>query len=154
MAIAADHAGPFAFVRTRAVSVPVITGDLAAYGYDQACSGVFTSGLAALEGEEGGSDVVEWLAMAIAAAQDSGTRSIILGCVGMSHLKPALAARAGMRLIDGVVLLPILPGTCFKSQLDLRRGEVPIYASALMAWQLGLVFRPFDRGQIAGQQPF
>ncbi|MEY8098315.1 aspartate/glutamate racemase family protein [Falsihalocynthiibacter sp. S25ZX9] len=102
MTVAALYAGPFAIVTTLAASVPVITANVASYGYDQACSGVFASGLAVLEVEAGGSDVEKQMAKSIATAQDAGAQSVILGCAGMSHLKPALSDKTRFRLIDGV----------------------------------------------------
>tara|TARA_R110000787_G_scaffold26489_1_gene73972 strand:- start:2879 stop:3517 length:639 start_codon:yes stop_codon:yes gene_type:complete len=102
MSIAALHANPFAVVTTLAVSVPVIAGNVADYGYDHACAGVFASGLAVLEVEAGGAEVEKQMARTIAQAADAGARSVILGCAGMAHLKAALSAETGVQLIDGV----------------------------------------------------
>ena len=102
MTIATLYASPFAIVTTLEVSVPVITENVTAYGYLQTCTGVFASGLAVLDVEAGGADVEKQLAKTIEMARQAGARSAILGCAGMSHLKPALSTMTRLRLIDGV----------------------------------------------------
>lgn len=102
MTVAALHGGRFGVVTTLAVSVPVIAGNVSAYGHDGICAGVFASGVPVLEVEEGGADVETRLAGTIAQAQAAGAATMILGCAGMARLKPALARQTGAVLIDGV----------------------------------------------------
>lgn len=102
MALGALHGGRFAVVTTLDVSVPVISANVAAYGHTQNCVGVFASGLPVLGVEAGGPLVEEQLLRTISSAQKANADTVILGCAGMSHLRPQLAVRSGMTLIDGV----------------------------------------------------
>lgn len=103
MSLAALHSGRFGIVTTLDVSVPVIAANVEVYGHRGACVGVFASGLPVLELDQGGQDVEDRLAITIANAEVAGAEAVVLGCAGMSRLRPRLSARTGSPLIDGVV---------------------------------------------------
>jgi allantoin racemase len=102
MAVAALYGGRFGVVTTLAVSVPVIEDNVAAYGHQAGCAGVFASGLPVLEVEAGGPDVLQRLLDTITIGQNAGAKALILGCAGMARLKPALTRKSGALLVDGV----------------------------------------------------
>ncbi|MFT3688187.1 aspartate/glutamate racemase family protein [Paenirhodobacter sp.] len=92
----------FSVVTTLAVSVPVIAGNIARLGVP-GCASVRPSGLPVLEVEEGSEETRATLAAHItAAAQEDGAGVVVLGCAGMAMLREDLAARSGVRLVDGV----------------------------------------------------
>lgn len=94
--------GPFSVVTTLPVSVPVIAGNVAAYGSSSACLSIRASGLRVLEVETGGRRVEETLLVEIEGAAAEGARSVILGCAGMARLHHTLARQASLPLVDGV----------------------------------------------------
>lgn len=103
MSLAALQGRRFGIVTTLDVSVPVIEANVETYGHQQACVGVFASGLPVLDVEAGGIDVEDQLTRTIAKAEAAGARAIVLGCAGMSRLRAPLAARSDAVLIDGVM---------------------------------------------------
>ncbi|MEP3329007.1 aspartate/glutamate racemase family protein [Sedimentitalea sp.] len=102
MTVAALHQGPFGIVTTLDVSVPVITANVASYGYQAVCTGVLASGVPVLEVEAGGAAVETQLVATILRSRDAGAHAIILGCAGMCRMSAALTARTGAVLVDGV----------------------------------------------------
>ncbi|OWU84997.1 HyuE hydantoin racemase [Oceanicola sp. 22II-s10i] len=93
----------FSVVTSLAVSVPVIENNIATQGFKAACVSVRASGLPVLEIEAGAEPARARLAEEILAAKGDGASVAVLGCAGMSGLKPDLARRTGMVLIDGAV---------------------------------------------------
>lgn len=93
----------FSVVTSLAVSVPVIEANLAATGFAANCASVRASGLPVLTIDEGAEATRARLAQEIRSARDAdGAGAVVLGCAGMAALAPDLAARTGLRLIDGV----------------------------------------------------
>ncbi|PJE28838.1 allantoin racemase [Pseudooceanicola antarcticus] len=108
MALAALHGDRFGIVTTLEVSVPVIAANVECYGHQEACAGVFASGLPVLEVEAGGPAVEDRMALAIAGAKAAGAGAVVLGCAGMSRLRRGLSERTGTVLVDGVLASAIL----------------------------------------------
>lgn len=102
MTAAALHQGRFGIVTTLDVSVPVISANVASYGYQAVCTGVLASGVPVLEVEAGGAEVETQLVATILRSKDAGAHAIILGCAGMCRMSAALTARTGAVLVDGV----------------------------------------------------
>ncbi|MDF0597945.1 aspartate/glutamate racemase family protein [Psychromarinibacter halotolerans] len=100
--------GRFGVVTTLPISVPVIEGNIASYGFADACTGVRPSGLPVLAVEEGGDDVLATLDREITAAAADGARSVVLGCAGMARHRSALSRPGGPLLIDGVAASALL----------------------------------------------
>ncbi|WP_172297012.1 aspartate/glutamate racemase family protein [Pseudoruegeria sp. HB172150] len=92
----------FAVVTTLPVSVPVIEGNIAAYGFGRACVAVRPSGLGVLEVEAGGPAVLARLGSEISAAARDGAGAVVLGCAGMALHRDKLTLASGPVLIDGV----------------------------------------------------
>ncbi|PTM78363.1 allantoin racemase [Cereibacter johrii] len=93
----------FSVVTTLPVSVPVIEENLRGYGLMGQCGRVRASGLAVLEVEAAAPPTLARLAAEIAVAEaEDGVTAAVLGCAGMAPLLRPLAARTGLRLIDGV----------------------------------------------------
>ncbi len=93
----------FSVVTSLAVSVPVIEANLTQTGFAANCASVRASGLPVLTIDEGAEATRAHLAAEIRAARDAdGAGAVVLGCAGMAPLAPDLAARTGLRLIDGV----------------------------------------------------
>ncbi|QCP87422.1 HyuE hydantoin racemase [Cereibacter sphaeroides] len=93
----------FSVVTTLPVSVPVIEENLRGYGLMGQCGRVRASGLAVLEVEAAAPPTLARLAAEIAAAEaEDGVTAAVLGCAGMAPLLRPLAARSGLRLIEGV----------------------------------------------------
>lgn len=93
----------FSVVTTLAVSLPVIEGNLAAYGWASRCARVRASGVPVLDLENAGSSVVEAIAAEIdrAIAQER-CGAVVLGCAGMADLAENMTERFGIPVIDGV----------------------------------------------------
>ncbi|WP_425049781.1 aspartate/glutamate racemase family protein [Psychromarinibacter sp. S121] len=106
--MAALMGGRFGVVTTLPVSVPVIEGNIASYGFAAACTGVRPSGLPVLAVEEGGDEVLSILDREIAAAAADGARTVVLGCAGMARHRQALSRPGGPVLIDGVAASALL----------------------------------------------
>ena len=93
----------FSVVTTLAVSLPVIRGNLAAYGWAGRCAGLRASGVPVLDLEDGGTTVVETIAEEIARALDEDAcQAVVLGCAGMADLAESMTERFGLPVIDGV----------------------------------------------------
>ncbi|NVO23066.1 aspartate/glutamate racemase family protein [Donghicola mangrovi] len=91
----------FSVVTSLAVSIPVITENIAAGGYAPNCAGVYASHLPVLTIDEGSEPTRAHLAACLTeAAKTSG--AVVLGCAGMAGLRADLARRTGVLLIDGV----------------------------------------------------
>lgn len=108
MSLAALHGNRFGIVTTLDVSVPVIAANVEGYGHQNACVGVFASGLPVLEVEAGGPHVEDRLATTIASAKAAGANAVVLGCAGMSGLRHRLSEHTGTVLVDGVVASAIM----------------------------------------------
>lgn len=92
----------FSVVTTLAVSVPVIEGNIARLGVT-GCAAVHPSGLPVLKVDEGSAQTRAALLHHIdAAASADGVDIVVLGCAGMAALRPDLARRTSVRLVDGV----------------------------------------------------
>lgn len=101
MAVLLGHR--FSVVTTLAVSVPVIAGNVASYGFGGHCAKVRASGLRVLEVDEGSPATIARLAEEIALAESQdGIGAAVLGCAGMAPLLPVLRDRTGLVLVDGV----------------------------------------------------
>lgn len=93
----------FAVVTSTEASIPVIEANVRAQGFGDACAAVRASGLPVLTIEEASDATRECLAGHIVRARDEeNAQAVVLGCAGMAALRPDLAARSGVRLIDGV----------------------------------------------------
>ncbi|HCQ67151.1 MAG TPA: HyuE hydantoin racemase [Rhodobacteraceae bacterium] len=92
----------FSVVTTLDASVPVIEGNIAAHGFDTACTSVRASGLPVLVVEEGSEATRARLADEVRAAAAEGASAVLLGCAGMAGLREDLITRTGVPLIDGV----------------------------------------------------
>jgi allantoin racemase len=89
---------PYSVVTTLAVSVPILEGNLAAYGLAH-CRRVRASGVPVLAID--GAEASISAEVGRAKAED-GAEAIVLGCAGMADLPRALAAEHGLPVIDGV----------------------------------------------------
>ncbi|MGH1414513.1 MAG: aspartate/glutamate racemase family protein [Pelagimonas sp.] len=95
--------GQFGIVTSVAQAVPVIKANLVASGFNDTCACVRASGLAVLDIEDGGEDMLEHLSGAIRDAKhDTNCRTIILGCAGMAMHHRTLSTRTDVVLVDGV----------------------------------------------------
>ncbi|MBC8131007.1 MAG: aspartate/glutamate racemase family protein [Rhizobiaceae bacterium] len=93
----------FSVVTTLAVSIPVIVGNIEAYGFADACARVRASEIAVLALEEEGGAAQEIVAAEIARAiAEDRPDAIVLGCAGMANLAAAYSVRFGLPVIDGV----------------------------------------------------
>jgi len=93
----------FSVITSLPVSIPVIERNIREQGFAGSCASVRASGLPVLTIDEGGPETVARIAEEIrAAVAEDQAQCAVLGCAGMAPLRPALAARAGVRLIDGV----------------------------------------------------
>ncbi|MBP1806291.1 aspartate/glutamate racemase family protein [Rubellimicrobium aerolatum] len=119
--LAALLVGRFSVVTTLPVSVPVLEGNIAGYGFGTQCARVRPSGLPVLEVEAGGPAVMARLAEEIeAAAREDGAQAVVLGCAGMAPLRAALQARSPVPLVDGVEAAALL-GRALAGWRDLER---------------------------------
>lgn len=93
----------FSVITSLPVSVPVIEENIRSQGAARHCASVRASGLPVLTIETGAPETLARIAAEIDAAhRHDGADCAVLGCAGMAPLKPALAARTPMPLIDGV----------------------------------------------------
>lgn len=110
----------FSVVTSTAASVPVIEENIRQQGFAGQCASVRASGLAVLDIDEGSERVRARLADEIAlASRQDGAAAVVLGCAGMSGLRPDLAARTGVQLIDGVA-----------ASAHLARAAIALFAPA------------------------
>ena len=95
--------GPrFSVVTTLDVSVPVIEGNIAAYGFSAHCARVRAAGVPVLTvgGDGHGEGRIE--AEVRKAAEEDGCKAVVLGCAAMAGLARDLTATMGLPVIDGV----------------------------------------------------
>lgn len=93
----------FSVVTTLGVSVPVIEGNLAAYGFAARCGKVRASEVPVLALETDKDASCETIAAEIAVAiADDKPDAIVLGCAGMADLALTLSDRFRLPVIDGV----------------------------------------------------
>lgn len=93
----------FSVITSLPVSIPVIEKNIAHQGFSDICLSVRASGLSVLTIENGAEATRARLAEEIELARiRDGATAAILGCAGMATLRPDLAARTGIALIDGV----------------------------------------------------
>jgi len=95
----------FSVVTTLGVSVPVIEGNLAAYGFAGHCAKVRASEVPVLALETDKDASCETIAAEIAIAlADDKPDAIVLGCAGMADLALTLSDRFRLPVIDGVAV--------------------------------------------------
>lgn len=93
----------FSVVTTLAVSVPVITDNITAYGLANHCCRVRASDVPVLDLEQPGSAARDKVSAEIShAIAEDGAGAIVLGCAGMADLAAELSATHGVPVIDGV----------------------------------------------------
>jgi len=92
----------FSVVTTLAVSVPVIEDNLRRYGLLGRCARVRASGVPVLALESDPAAEAAVAAEVLRARDEDGAGAVVLGCAGMAELADRLAARTGVRMIDGV----------------------------------------------------
>ncbi|WFR99873.1 aspartate/glutamate racemase family protein [Rhizobium tumorigenes] len=96
-------ASRFSVVTTLSVSVPVIEGNVRAYGFSLRCARVRASEVPVLELEREGSDAFRTISLEIATAlAKDDADAIVLGCAGMADLARQLSLEHGVPVIDGV----------------------------------------------------
>lgn len=95
--------GRFSVVTTLAVSVPVLAGNIARYGFAERCSGVRASDIPVLELEKDRDGSKARIGAEIRLAIDTEkAEAIALGCAGMADLAAELSAAFDIPVIDGV----------------------------------------------------
>ncbi|WP_290685364.1 MULTISPECIES: aspartate/glutamate racemase family protein [unclassified Haematobacter] len=104
--MAALMAPRFRVMTSVEAALPVIGQNISAYGFAPRCAGLHASGIPVLDLDSGTEEVVDRLAAAIRGA--GGDDPVVLGCAGMSALRPRLAARLSMPLVDGVAAAALL----------------------------------------------
>ena len=104
--MAALMAPRFRVMTSVEAALPVIGQNISAYGFAPRCAGLHASGIPVLDLDSGTEEVVDRLAAAIRGA--GGEDPVVLGCAGMSALRPRLAARLSMPLVDGVAAATLL----------------------------------------------
>lgn len=93
----------FSVVTSVAAAIPVIEGNIASLGFTGLCASVRASGLPVLAIDEAAPETIDHLVHAIETTHhQDGAGCVILGCAGMSPLKPGLERRVGIPLVDGV----------------------------------------------------
>ncbi|SON57101.1 Hydantoin racemase [Hartmannibacter diazotrophicus] len=93
----------FSVVTTLSRSIPVIEGNLVAYGLATRCTRVRASDIPVLDLEKPGSGARDTISAEIAAAlKTDGAEGIVLGCAGMADLAADLSAEHGVPVIEGV----------------------------------------------------
>jgi allantoin racemase len=101
--LAAMAGGRFSVVTTLAISVPILRGNIEAYGLAGHLGRVRASGVPVLALE---TDPVaaarQVIAEMEAAEREDAIDSIVLGCAGMVHIPRLAKDRIGVRIIDGV----------------------------------------------------
>lgn len=111
----------FSVVTSVAAALPVIRENISRLGYDGICASVRASGLPVLTIDEGAPETIAHLTAEIEAARrEDEAQCVILGCAGMAPLKPALAERTDVPLIDGVAASALLA----RAAVDCVRPEV------------------------------
>jgi allantoin racemase len=115
----------FSVVTTLSVSVPVLAGNIEAYGLAGHCARVRASEVPVLDLEREGSDARDRISAEIATAltEDAAT-AIVLGCAGMADLAADLAAKHGVPVIDGVAAACGLAATLVRLGPAARRPIV------------------------------
>ncbi|WP_319529877.1 aspartate/glutamate racemase family protein [uncultured Cohaesibacter sp.] len=93
----------FSVVTTLSVSIPVIEGNIEAYGFSSRCHKVRASEVPVLDLETNPESACERIAAEIERAiADENPGAIVLGCAGMVDLSRSLTARFGRPVLDGV----------------------------------------------------
>lgn len=93
----------FSVVTTLAVSVPVIEGNIAAYGLGGACARVRASGVPVLELERDPDRAVSTIRdEAEIAVREDGIDALVLGCGGMSRVTGEMRAALPVAIVDPV----------------------------------------------------
>ena len=102
--MAALRHGKFCVLTTLEVSVPVITQNIKAQGFDNLCHDVVASGIPVLELENNPVGAVDTLSECIKIVETSNPDvAVILGCAGMTKVCKQLQARHNVFLFDPVV---------------------------------------------------
>ncbi len=99
----------FSVVTSVAAAIPVIEDNIESQGFAARSASVRASGLPVLVIDEGAQGTIDHLAHEIETARvQDGAGCVILGCAGMTALKPELGQRAAIPLIDGVAASAVL----------------------------------------------
>lgn len=94
----------FGVVTTLPVSVPVIVGNIAAYGLTDACAGVRASDVPVLDLEHHSERAAaSILAEAQTAIHQDGIDALVLGCAGMTRITAKLRSALAIPVVDPVV---------------------------------------------------
>lgn len=100
---AAALVGPkFSTVTTLAVSIPIIEGNIARYGFANHSTGVRASNVPVLDIGKQTAHLIETEARK--AIAEDGCDAIVLGCAGMADLADDLSQSLGLPVIDGVTM--------------------------------------------------
>lgn len=101
--LAALAGARFSVVTTLAVSVPILEGNVEAYGLTGQLARVRASGVPVLaletDPDAAATRVIDEIA---AAAREDAVQSVVLGCGGMVDIPRRAAGRTPVRIIDGV----------------------------------------------------
>jgi allantoin racemase len=101
--LAAMTGAKFSVVTTLAVSIPVLEGNIRAYGLGQKLGRVRASGVPVLQlKREREASIRRILDEALISVTEDKVQNIVLGCAGMSPVVQAAGAGFPVRLIDGV----------------------------------------------------
>lgn len=93
----------FSVVTTLEVSVPILEGNISAYGLNENLGRVRASGVPVLDLETDPINAAARIKQEIqTAAEEDNVQSIVLGCAGMVDIPRAFQDKPPVRLIDGV----------------------------------------------------
>jgi allantoin racemase len=113
----------FGIVTTLARTLPAAEHLLHRYGYHQLCSGARAADIPVLDLEELQQDTFEQLKNeCLAAIQQDGADSIVLGCAGMSELAQELSSCLNVPVIDGVSAAVKLAESLHQLKLSTSKG--------------------------------
>lgn len=96
---------------TLARSIPIIENNLASYGLDRRCAGVYASGVPVLALERDPNAYQQVITAAIKSLEQSQAEVIVLGCAGMSGWVKKMETDLGVPVVDGVRVGIKLAGT-------------------------------------------
>ena len=110
--LAAVAGGRFSVVTTLDVSVPILEGNVRAYGLGGQLGKVRASGVAVLALEEDPKAATDQVIAEIkTAVLEDDIQTVVLGCGGMVDIKQELGETPNLRVVDGV-----RAAACFASQ--------------------------------------
>lgn len=115
----------FSVVTTLAISVPVIEGNIAAYGFAARCARVRASGVPVLALEDEAFDAAASIrAEVLKALREDQCGAVVLGCAGMARLAEEFGDVYGVPVIDGVTAAVKMCETLIQLRLRPMRGEI------------------------------